>query len=318
MKTEKNVAHYDLIKQQNKKVIRNLLRYENSLTVSQIAKQTGLTYPTCAGNLKELWEEEQVKREAEAESTGGRPGVVYQLNEAYKYGANLYFEEWTLQAVVYDYRGRRCDSLQWSVKSEITVGNLVDIVQEMKKKYEHLDSVAIGIPGVTKDGEIFFLPKFPQLVRAGLKQAIEERVQVNVFLENDLNAMAYAKAEERKNFAMIAYINQCVGSGIVLDGKLHVGSHGYAGELEGICTDVTNKIQTLEECIFTFMCVLDLPEFWIMGDECNEELLEKVRERLKKRISEDRMPQLRVADDLKECYERGLLRGIMEKWEKEM
>lgn len=53
-----------------------------------------------------------------------------------------------------------------------------------------------------------------------------------VVLDNDVNWMAVAEAENSDGSLMMLYIGAGLGAGLVIDGKLHRGRHGTAGELE--------------------------------------------------------------------------------------
>jgi glucokinase len=68
-----------------------------------------------------------------------------------------------------------------------------------------------------------------------LAQRIADRLGVPVYLENDVNAMAYGEwrcgAGRGANHIVCLTLGTGVGGGLILDGRLYRGAHGAAGEL---------------------------------------------------------------------------------------
>ena len=74
---EDRVLHQDNIKEQNIRQIRNILRQQKEMKIADIAKQTGLSYPTVSKLIKELTEKKIVMQCKEKASCGGRPGAKF-------------------------------------------------------------------------------------------------------------------------------------------------------------------------------------------------------------------------------------------------
>ena len=75
-----------------------------------------------------------------------------------------------------------------------------------------------------------------------LADRLQERFGVPVFLENDVNAMAYGEwrcGAGRGTRNMLALtLGTGVGGGLILDGRLYRGAHGAAGELGHMSLDI--------------------------------------------------------------------------------
>ncbi len=52
--TKETAGHFDLIKMQNRKMLRNLLRTESPLSIAKAAEKTGLSYPTVSGLFRKI------------------------------------------------------------------------------------------------------------------------------------------------------------------------------------------------------------------------------------------------------------------------
>lgn len=103
-----NTAHFGQIREQNRRIIRNLVRSKSCISKSEIASLTGLTYPTVSSAIKDLVNSGEVT-ELESISVGGRPGAVFQLNERYQYIICAYIDDLKLFARIYDACGKQCE-----------------------------------------------------------------------------------------------------------------------------------------------------------------------------------------------------------------
>ncbi|WP_322052359.1 ROK family transcriptional regulator [Paraburkholderia bannensis] len=94
-----------------------------------------------------------------------------------------------------------------------------------------------GSPGVfdAKDGRLHLAPNLPDWERADLVPALREALGAETVFENDINLAALGEQAHGigrgvENFVFMS-IGTGVGLGIVANGKLHRGAHGFAGEI---------------------------------------------------------------------------------------
>ncbi|MCA9642064.1 MAG: ROK family protein [Polyangiaceae bacterium] len=96
--------------------------------------------------------------------------------------------------------------------------------------------VGFAIPGeVDGTGACWQLPNVPGFAGVNIQQELERRVGCPVVVENDATVAALGEAlhgwgAEYPSFLMVT-LGTGVGGGLVLDGKLRRGSHGFAGEI---------------------------------------------------------------------------------------
>ncbi len=312
---DQSTAHFDLVKLQNQKIIRNLLRKEKPQSISALASKASLTYPTVAALLKELNDKGEVIQDQNPQSSGGRPGVRYELDIRFQYGLVVYLKESTMIAKVYNVYGQFVEEFSFMISSDITVDSVESFVDTILKKYSRITAISIGIPGVVYKNEILFLPVFPNLVGTALGETLTKQFEVEVFIENDLNAISVAQIRGKESFAHIAYMKQCIGTGIVLNGEIYTGSKGYAGELEYMCENIQDEEQSLTTCILALTCVLNLPLIYISGEYCREDTISGIIEKLSKLLPENRIPEIQLVKELELKYEEGLFRRILLYWE---
>jgi glucokinase len=78
-------------------------------------------------------------------------------------------------------------------------------------------------------------PNLPAFVNVPLRDALHAALGRPVVVENDANAFAFAEwilgAARDAHHAVFVTLGTGVGGGLVLNGALHRGAHGYAGEI---------------------------------------------------------------------------------------
>ncbi len=100
-----------------------------------------------------------------------------------------------------------------------------------------------AIPAIlgADEGAIFSSPNLPELVGRPLGKAVEDRLGVEVTLENDANAAAIGEhwRGSSSEFASSIFLTlgTGVGGGIILDGKPLRGPDGTAGEIGHTCVE---------------------------------------------------------------------------------
>ncbi len=104
-------------------------------------------------------------------------------------------------------------------------------------------AVGVGAPGlVDVDGVLRFAPNLPGVVDLALRDLLEERFPgARVRIENDASCAAWAErqtgAARGADHAVMATLGTGIGGGIVVDGRLLRGAHGFAGEVGHMVVD---------------------------------------------------------------------------------
>ncbi len=113
---------------------------------------------------------------------------------------------------------------------------VIDIITYLKQEYICCNYIGIGIPGtISCEGEIIVSPNIPLLDGFNLKNHIESKVDIKVYLENDSNAASLAEmyAGAGKEFKDFIYVTLGTGVGgtIISEKRLFLGSDRNAGEI---------------------------------------------------------------------------------------
>ncbi len=107
------------------------------------------------------------------------------------------------------------------------------------ERFRQPDTVAVGVgvPGLVHqpDGILLNAPNLPEARDIPLKKMLEERLKLPIALENDARSFTLAEAllGAGKDHRVVigVTLGTGVGGGIVLDGHILHGEHGYAGEI---------------------------------------------------------------------------------------
>jgi len=116
-------------------------------------------------------------------------------------------------------------------------------VEKFQKTRKKLTGIAIGSPGIVdfNNGVVIAAGNLPELFGAPLGKIFQEKFNLPVIVENDVNALAmgemlFGVAKGQKNFVVFA-LGTDLGGGIVIDGKLYRGAHFIASEFGHLTLD---------------------------------------------------------------------------------
>jgi glucokinase len=120
-----------------------------------------------------------------------------------------------------------------------TLTGVIEQLQRIVEKLEppgYMLSVGIGIPGFLdlQREHLVLSPNFPNWKGIPIKSMFEKNLQRRIAIENDANCYALGEqmtglAKGLSNFIVLT-LGTGIGGGIVLNGRLLMGAHGYAGE----------------------------------------------------------------------------------------
>jgi len=105
-----------------------------------------------------------------------------------------------------------------------------------------LDAVGVGAPGlVDRHGCLKMAPNLPHVRDLQIKTLLEERLQLPVQVDNDATCAAWGERElgaaKGSDDVVVVTLGTGIGGGLVLDGHLYRGAHGFAGEVGHIKVD---------------------------------------------------------------------------------
>lgn len=118
---------------------------------------------------------------------------------------------------------------------------IMEVIGAIQEVFDdEIEGIGVGVPSLvnTTKGIVYKTPNIPSWKEVHLKEILEDRFKVNVFLNNDANCFAagekhFGKAKNYSNIIGII-IGVGFGCGIIANDKLYSGNNCGAGEFGSI------------------------------------------------------------------------------------
>jgi predicted NBD/HSP70 family sugar kinase len=211
---------------------------------AQLARDSGLSKPTVSQALLTL-ERARLVREAGRSSGGKGPtAVLYELNPRAGWIVGIDVGRSYLRAAIADVSGNlvaRRDESARARSADTLIRQIGDMAHglaaEAGIRWRQVTFAVVGSPGVFEPsrGQVALAHNLPGWGRHGLVEAVRDELGTNVGFENDVNLATVGEGwkgigKDVANFVYL-HVGTGVGMGLVLNGSLHRGSSGAAGEV---------------------------------------------------------------------------------------
>lgn len=238
----------EYLAQQKKYSVLNLVRRNDSISLSHLSATIGLDRKGVKCFLDELKGEGLIRQKKLGPSTGGRRPQLFELDPRFGIAVGVDIGLTHTRAVAVNIKGERVGQ---EIRETRTGQELVEGVMET---ITHLlagckDTPLLGI-GMAMAGlsdpdkaSMIFSPKFGNVRNLPLGQIVGDRFGVPVTLQGNAGAMAlgeqaFGMGRGTDDFVCVNMATG-IGLGIVINGELYRGASGYAGELGHIVVEPT-------------------------------------------------------------------------------
>lgn len=242
-------SHADTVST-NQRDLLNLIRENQPIRRSALAGMTDLTQQSVHRILASLEELNLIKSERGETSGPGKPSPNIVLNDTARFGVGILVNT---DSVVLALAGLNCTPIATrrctidvskrgpaldAIEAEVT-----QLLIDENVPREAVQGIGFTLPGFFVEGRVMF--NAPELLRdwslIDLRPEIMRRFDLPVTLENSANAGAIGETlgplgNRYKNFVYLGF-DYGFGGAIVINGRLHAGRAGNAGELSAIWTE---------------------------------------------------------------------------------
>jgi predicted NBD/HSP70 family sugar kinase len=238
----------------NQTLLLHLIREKQPISRAEIAKISGLRPGTVSSIVNRLMRKGVIYEGAEGPSSGGRKPTYLYINgeNAYVLAIDIGVRD-TVYAVS-DFNGRILKQ-----KAIITEGKAQDFLQRLaaeidktiEKNYPRVkfDAVGVSVPGlINRDtGEVTVSPNL-EWNNTPVKAILEEKLNLPVFVENDANAAAFSELwygpldEIKVKTLLYILVVDSLGTGLIINGELHVGSQIGLGGFGHMCLEPNGEV----------------------------------------------------------------------------
>ncbi len=235
------------IRQRNLDACIRVLRVAPELTLTEIAKATGLSRPTVGAILGGLVDSGLVveRRGATSERGGaGRPARGFAIDPEFRFTVGVDLGIDTVTAIVSDLVGQIRNAVDLPVPSNIDPFDRLALAGEAIARVlrplgidrTRLAAVGVAVTGIVDDrGRVVLATRVPAWSGVDIAARIGLQLGVPVVLENDVNMAAVAEhhsgAARFANDVVFVNVGEAVSTALILGGRLHRGHNFAAGEL---------------------------------------------------------------------------------------
>lgn len=233
-----------LLRAINDRAALDLLLEQGPLSRTRLGELTGLSKPTASQLLVRL---ENAGLVVPSGSIAGRPGPnaqLYEVNPSAAYVAGLDVTPVRIRAAVADITGRTVGEYELPTRRRgardtvAQVGTALDgALSRPGLERDRLHRLVIGTPGAfdPTTGRLRYARHLPGWHAPNLLDQLAESVGVPLEVDNDVNLAAIAEqrlgnARDSGNFVLL-WGEEGLGAAVVINGRLHRGATGGAGEV---------------------------------------------------------------------------------------
>jgi len=238
-------ANRDFTREVNLFNILNSIREAGTISRVEIAEKTGQSRASVTNITALLIEQGLIYEDKVALSTSrGRRRIMLMLNPDAAYAVGVKIAAFRLSFAVVDFVGQVKSTLSIPFRvrersadmlADVAEDGILHCLEDARLKLADLSGCGLAIPGFvdSETGTCHWTPI--QNDSSDIRALLSKRLKMDVYLENDANSFTVASqwfglGKGIRNFLVVT-IEEGVGMGIVVNGKLYQGASGIAAEV---------------------------------------------------------------------------------------
>lgn len=233
-------ANATMMKHINMNNVREVMQQIGTATKPQLASLTSLSVVTINALIQELCDGGELIQDKIVPSNGGRPAQAYRYNFNYKLALVLSMKEMRGQQLISASVINLENEVVMKEESLLPVfdkEHVLHLIARFTAVHPSIQMIGMGIPGQAVDGDIT-VSSHEELIHSQLIREIEDKFQMNVLVENDVNAAIsgyctqHANLQEQSVAGIYFPHRYPPGMGMVLNGQIIRGKNGMFGEIK--------------------------------------------------------------------------------------
>ncbi|MDQ0256739.1 putative NBD/HSP70 family sugar kinase [Evansella vedderi] len=229
------------IKKLNRSLLLEKIIEHGMISRAELSKLTGLNKATISVQINDLLDEELIYETRQEHHNIGRRPIMLSLNRKTGFVLGIDLDYKAITYTLSDLLGFPVYSNTFELTTsdyDVVVKELIKQIKDYDAKSSHtrygLVGVVIGIHGtVGKDEVINFVPQH-QWHNKKLKEDLQKELDINISIDNNANLVAFAEKvfqhHHTQNLLSLTMYSG-IGTGLIMDGTIQKGFHGYAGEI---------------------------------------------------------------------------------------
>jgi len=236
-------APANIVRRMNRSAMLDLVREDSPIAPSVIARRLKISMPTVMRIIDELLAEDLVRYSGDIQASGGRPRSLLEFNRWGYAVIGLDLGGTKMYGTVADLGGNIQNEIYMPSEPDDPEENLERVCRLIRELLERprppdqqVRGIGVGAPGVTifEQGMVTWAPSLGWR-DLPLRSILQERFHLPVVVENDVNLAAlgeygFGAAQGASSLVCLA-VGTGIGSGIIIDRRIHRGFHQSAGEI---------------------------------------------------------------------------------------
>lgn len=216
------------------------VRRQASPSRVQLARRLSLAPSTVGVYVDRLIGEGYLREGRKLQAASGRPATVVELNPEAGEFIGVDFDARHIAATKVDFSQQVRQRTQRAVLAHDSACEVLAKIEDAIGEMAHprrLLGIGVAVPGTvdSESGVARHYAHIPGWQDVALVEALSRRFRVPVYLENNIRSFALAEQwfgarPAVQNFVCLG-IRSGIGAGVFIDGKLHRGTDGLAGEI---------------------------------------------------------------------------------------
>jgi predicted NBD/HSP70 family sugar kinase len=238
-------ARPQTIRSLNEQLMLDLVRQSGPLARADLVRLSGLSKPTVAQALTSLERDALVEVTGRRTGNRGRTAALYELRRDAGFVLGLDVGREYFRGAIADLAGGVRAKLNARARSAGARGRLNELAMladdlfraAAVRRSRSIVHTVVGSPGVLDParGALTMASNLPGWERPAVLTELRRVFGRSTVIENDVDVAALAERDhghgrEVSTFAFVS-VGSGIGMGLVIDGKLHRGAHGAAGEI---------------------------------------------------------------------------------------
>ncbi len=240
------IGDNELIKNLNYKTILDAIRTAGAISRIELSRRTGLSRSTCSGICDRMLRQGVIHETGKSDSSGGRRATLLEIQNRAGVVLGMKLMDGLIDGAVVDLEGTVLNHQVTTIPRHLTpeayISEIVDIFTAIRSAHKELLpevpilGIGVGISGrIDAEQGILIESSVLDWKDLPLRDLLEERLRLPIFVENDVNSLAFGErffgsGRDYDNFLCLT-IGEGIGLGIIHDGELFSGNHNSAGEI---------------------------------------------------------------------------------------
>jgi len=239
-----SAARPPLIRAMNEQLLLGHIRHLGPISRADLARLSGLSKPTVSLALANVERSGLVREAGQRTGVPGRSALLYEVRPDAGYVLGLDIGQQYLRGALADLSGQIIGRSTVRSRASSVAGRVAELVRLADSlcagaaiSRADVTQTVIGSPGVydPRRNAIALAGGLAGWGRPAVLAGLRDAFGPQLVVENDIDAAAVAEREhghgrQAGTFAFVS-IGTGIGMGLVIDGRLHRGVHGVAGEI---------------------------------------------------------------------------------------